>query len=404
MLYTKEDVMDFIEQEDVKFIRLAFCDVFGTQKNISVMASEIQRAFEDGISFDASAIRGFSHSERSDLFLSPDPSTLVILPWRPSHGRVVRLFCNIQYPDGSQFEADSRYILQKEIKRAKDAGITCNFGAEFEFYLFNTDENGEPTNIPHDRASYMDIAPADKGENIRREICLTLEEMDYRPESSHHEEGPGQHEVDFKYSDALRAADNAAAFKLTVNTIAARNGLYASFAPKPLKGYSGNGMHINMSVKHADGKDCTATFLAGIMKHIRGITAFLNPTENSYERLGELKAPKYVTWSPENRSQLIRIPAAKGDYKRIELRSPDSGANPYLAYALLIEAGLDGIEKGLKPGEPTNMDIYNETPEALSAFEMLPRTLKEARTLAAESEIAKRVLPECVIKSYVSGQ
>lgn len=401
MLYTKNDVINCVEQEDVKFIRLAFCDVYGTQKNMSIMPSELQRAFDGGISFDASAIKGFEEDVKSDLLLFPDPTTLNILPWRPSHGRVMRLFCSIKYPDGKPFEADGRYILSKVIKKAAQKGIMCSFGAEFEFYLFNTDENGAPTKIPHDNASYMDIAPDDKGENVRREICLTLEEMDFHPEGSHHEEGPGQHEVDFKYSDAMRAADNAAAMKSIVKTIAAGNGLCASFEPKPLKDESGNGLHINMSVSCADGVDRTMQFMAGILKNIKEITAFLNPTANSYERLGEKKAPKYISWSHQNRSQLIRIPAAKGDYKRIELRSPDPETNPYLAYALLIAAGLDGIENNLQPMEPADINLFKASAEQTTAFDTLPQSIEEAIEIACKSELVKSVLPQRIIEAYL---
>ena len=312
MIYTAEEIFDFIEQEDVKFIRLAFCDPKGRQKNISIMPSELKRAFEDGISFDASAIRGFGGVERSDLLLFPIPSTLNVLSWRPSHGKVVRMFCDIRYPDGTPFEADSRYILSKAVEAARAKGVTVSFGSEFEFYLFKTDENGYPTSIPFDRGGYMDVAPEDKGENIRREICLTLIDMGIRPESSHHEEGPGQNEIDFRFSDAMSAADNAVNFVTVVKAAAMHNGLYADFSPKPLPGESGNGMHVNISISCRDGVDRSSEFMAGIIAHIRELTAFLNNRPESYLRLGEMKAPRYVTWSPENRSQLIRIPAAKG--------------------------------------------------------------------------------------------
>ena len=332
MDFSYEELMNFIDEEDVKFIRLAFSDINGKQKNISIMPGELERAFRDGISFDASAVPGFAKEIKSDLFLFPDSSTLSILPWRPTHGRVVRMFCDIKYPDDRPFVEDSRYILKQAVAKAKEMGIRCYFGSEFEFYLFKTDEEGNSTGVPFDRAGYMDIAPEDKGENIRREICFMLVDMGIKPESSHHEEGQGQNEIDFRYSDALSAADNAATFKTVVRTVAMRNGLYADFSPKPMADDSGNGMHINMSIKSDDGKDYTEQFMAGIMTHIGEMTVFLNPVEESYHRLGEKKAPKYITWSKENRSQLIRIPAAKGEFKRIELRSPDPEANPYIAY------------------------------------------------------------------------
>ena len=392
MIYTAQEVFDFVKEEDVKFIRLAFCDTRGRQKNISILPSELRRAFEDGISFDASAICGFGGAEKSDLLLFPDPSTLNVLPWRPSHGKVVRMFCDIRHPDGTPFARDTRAILRRAVADAKAAGITVQFGAEIEFYLFKTDENGDPTKIPFDHATYMDVAPEDKGENVRREICLTLLDMGIQPESSHHEEGPGQNEIDFRYSDAMRAADDAMNFITVVKATATQNGLYADFSPKPLENESGNGLHINMSVKCADGTDRTPAFMAGILAHIRDITAFLNPSEASYSRFGKCKAPKFVTWSHENRSQLIRIPAAKGEYRRIELRSPDPSANPYLAYALLIWAGLDGIAKDMCPAPAVNLNLLIAPESETREFDTLPGSLEEAVALAGGSALVRRVL------------
>lgn len=392
MIYTAREVYDFVRQEDVKFIRLAFCDVNGKQKNISIMPDELPRAFSDGISFDASAIKGFGDEVGSDLLLFPVPSTLNILPWRSSHGNVIRMFCSMKYPDGTQFEKDSRMILQRAVDAAAAKGVSVQFGAEFEFYLFNTDEKGMPTDEPFDRAGYMDVAPEDRGENARREICLTLLEMGIKPESSHHEEGPGQNEIDFRYSDAMTAADNAMNFMTVVKAAAQRNGIYADFSPKPLPGESGNGLHINMSVKTADGEDHTNAFMAGILAHIKEMTAFLNPTEDSYKRLGEKKAPKYITWSPENRSQLIRIPAAKGEYRRIELRSPDPTANPYIAYALLIMAGLDGVERELTAPEAVNVNLYKADSSVTEPLDRLPASLDEAIAVAEGSDFVRGVI------------
>ena len=392
MIYTAREVYDFVRQEDVKFIRLAFCDVNGKQKNISITPDELPRAFSDGISFDASAIKGFGDEVGSDLLLFPVPSTLNILPWRSSHGNVIRMFCSMKYPDGTQFEKDSRMILQRAVDAAAAKGVSVQFGAEFEFYLFNTDEKGMPTDEPFDRAGYMDVAPEDRGENARREICLTLLEMGIKPESSHHEEGPGQNEIDFRYSDAMTAADNAMNFMTVVKAAAQRNGIYADFSPKPLPGESGNGLHINMSVKTADGEDHTNAFMAGILAHIKEMTAFLNPTEDSYKRLGEKKAPKYITWSPENRSQLIRIPAAKGEYRRIELRSPDPTANPYIAYALLIMAGLDGIERELTAPEAVNVNLYTADSSVTEPLDRLPASLDEAIAVAEGSDFVRGVI------------
>lgn len=394
MLYTEEDVYSYVEQEDVKFIRLAFCDISGRQKNISIMPQELKRAFSQGISFDASAIAGFGSVVESDLFLFPIPSTLSLMPWRPSRGKVVRMFCKIRYPDGRPFPLDCRALLGRAIREARDLGLTVQIGAEFEFYLFKTDVDGNPTTQPFDHAGYMDMAPEDKGENIRREICLTLESMGILPESSHHEEGPGQNEIDFRYSDAMTAADNALLFASTVRAVAVSNGLYADFSPKPIAGEAGNGLHINVSLLQSGDRSVTQHFMAGILDHIREMTAFLNPSEASYRRLGEKKAPRYVTWSPENRSQLIRIPAAQGQYKRMELRSPDPTVNPYLAYALVIFAGLDGVKRGLLPPEPVNVNLYTAGPEVTGSLQALPQTLAEAKRVAAESEFIRSTLPE----------
>ena len=393
-MYSYDEVMTYCQEEDVKFIRLAFCDLTGRQKNIAIMPEELGRAFRYGISFDASAIPGFGDEVRSDLFLFPDPSTLSVLPWRSAQGQVVRMFCDIRRPDGSPFERDSRRLLKKAVEAAKEMGITCYFGAEFEFYLFRTGENGEATRIPYDNAGYMDIAPEDKGENVRREICLTLVDMGIRPEGSHHEEGPGQNEIDFRYSDALTAADNAVTFQAVVKTIAMQSGLSACFSPKPLPDQSGNGLHINMSLQGARDQRQRDAFMAGILRHVREITAFLNPTEESYLRLGEKKAPRYVTWSPENRSQLIRIPAARGDAVRFELRSPDPGANPYIAYALLIYAGLEGIRTESSLCPPVNVNLFTAGPEVTDSLETLPANLPEALELARRSPLIARYMPE----------
>ena len=394
MNYTVDEVLEYIEQEDVRFIRLAFCDACGRQKNIAILPDELKRAFENGISFDASAIAGFRSEVKSDLLLFPIPSTLTTLPWRSFQGKVVRMFCDIRYPDGRAFEKDSRAILSSAVEYARSKGITVYFGSEYEFYLFETDDKGKPTKIPFDKASYMDVAPEDRGEDIRREICLTLLDMGIKPECSHHEEGPGQNEIDFRYSDAMTAADNALNFISVVKAAAIENGLYADFSPKPLDGESGNGLHINMSLKTADGSDKTAPFMAGILAHIKELSAFLNPCELSYKRLGERKAPKYITWSPENRSQLIRIPAAKGEYKRIELRSPDPMANPYVAYALLIYAGLDGIARELPLPGSTDLNLYTADKSITEKLDCLPATLSQAVALAKSSAFIASTLPK----------
>lgn len=400
MNYSAQEVMQYIREDDVKFIRLAFRDVFGKQKNVAIMPDELERAFDYGITFDASAISGFGGEVRSDLLLRPDPSTLTGLPWRPENGKVVRMFCDICRPDGTLFEADTRGILKKAVKTASEKGLSFRFGSEMEFYLFRCDEHGEPTAIPYDKAGYMDIAPVDKGENIRREICLTLEKMGIYPESSHHEEGPGQNEIDFRHADALTAADNAVAFRSIVETVAGRNGLCADFSPKPLPDKPGNGMHINISVRHRGGADYLPNIMAGLLECISPMTAFLNPCVESYERLGGNKAPGYISWSCENRSQLIRFPAAVGEYRRAELRSADAMANPYLAFALVIYAGLQGIERKLALPEPADINLYTASKETLEKYKHLPRSLEEAKASALSSDFISKYVPESVLKAY----
>lgn len=402
MNYSHEEVIQYVKEENVKFVRLAFTDVYGTQKNITVMPNELARAFKYGIAFDASAIKGFGDEAHSDLFLHPDPSTLMLLPWRPEHGKVVRMFCSIRYPDGSLYPADTRSILTKAVEEARAAGLTFNFGPEYEFYLFRLDETGAATSVPYDNAGYMDVSPVDKCENVRREICLALESMGILPESSHHEEGPGQNEIDFRYSDPLSAADNALTFRSVVETVAARNGLHADFSPKPVPSKPGNGLHVNFSVKSADG-DVMFHVIAGILDKIKEITLFLNPDGESYDRLGHSKAPQHISWSTENRSQLIRIPAAGAEYRRAELRSPDPTLNPYIAFALLIRAGLEGYEKRAELCAPSEINFFTADDKTLAGFDKLPTSVAEARDLAAESTFVKSCLPEAVIRAYCEG-
>lgn len=400
MKYSAQEVMQYVNEEDVKFIRLAFCDIYGKQKNISIMPGELARAFTYGIAIDASAIRGFGDETHSDLLLHPDSSTLAVLPWRPEHGRVIRMFCSISYPDGKPFECDTRNVLKQAIADARKAGVTFSFGAEMEFYLFKLDENGCRTTVPYDDAGYMDIAPEDKGENVRREICLTLEQMGIRPESSHHEEGPGQNEIDFRYSDPLSAADNAMTFQTVVKTTAQRNGLWADFSPKPLPDKPGNGLHINMSAKNEAGDDLLPHLIAGILSKVSDMTAFLNPCEASYVRFGSHKAPSYISWSRENRSQLVRVPAALGEYRRAELRSPDPSANPYLAFALLIYAGLYGIENKLLPPAAADINLYTADADTLKQYKKLPGSLDEAIRVMSESPFIREHLPAAIIDIY----
>lgn len=398
MKYTPQEVIQFIQEEDVKFIRLAFCDCFGRPKNISIMPHELERAFKYGIAIDASAIPGFGDEANSDLFLHPDASTITLLPWRPEHGSVVRMFCSITHPDGTPFAHDTRGILKQAVADAAKAGFTFSFGSELEFYLFRLDENGKVTDVPYDQASYMDVAPEDKCENVRREICLTLERMGIQPESSHHEEGPGQNEVDFRYSDPLSAADNAVTFLTVVKTIAARNGLYADFSPKPLKGHPGNGFHINMSVQ-GGAENLMHRAMGGILDKITDMTLFFNPIEQSYSRLGAHKAPKYISWSSNNRSQLIRVPAASGEYRRFELRSPDCTANPYLAFALLIWAGLSGIEDDIALPEACNVNLHAADSRDVT-LATLPKSLADAAKCAGNSSFIAQHLPQSLIEFF----
>ena len=408
---TISEVLEFVTENDVKFIRLAFCDLFGRQKNISIMPEELEDAFQSGISFDASAIKGFSSINESDLFLFPDPTTLMVLPWRPQQGRVARFFCTIKKPDGTQFESDSRYILKAASQRWAEMGYTCQVGAECEFYLFKTGEGGEPTQIPIDDGTYLDVAPLDKGENIRREICLALEELGLHPERSHHEQGPGQNEIDFQFSDPLFSADNLQTLKNTVKIVAERNGLFASFLPKPLPNQSGSGMHVNLSVFRNEKNlfascepehtEVTQSFIAGIMEKIPEISIFLNPIPNSYDRFGHFEAPQFISWSPRNRSQLIRIPAAAGDKLRMELRSPDPATNPYLAFALIIGAGMEGINQRLELPPQLDVNLFDADNTTLGNLGRLPSDMASAIALAKKSVFAKSVLGEEVLNKYL---
>lgn len=396
-----DQVLEYVEEQDVKFIRLSFCDVFGKQKNVSILPDELPKAFKEGISIDGSAIDGFMDEKNSDLFLYPDPDTCSILPWRSMEGAVIRMECQIKYPDETPFERDCRYILKKAIRKAKEKGITFVFGTEFEFYLFKLDENENNTYIPLDQGGYMDVSPEDKGEDVRREICFTLSDMGIQPEASHHEEGPGQNEIDFRYSTALRAADNAQTFKWVVKTISKSNGLYADFSPKPLKQEAGNGLHINISIESEDNRDYLDNVLAGLMNHLEEMTLFLNPDVSSYERIGKRKAPKYITWSAYNRTQAIRIPATKSKNIRLELRSPDPCCNPYLAFALIIYAGLDGIERNLKAPEEVNVNLYQAKDDITSQLKAIPNSIRKASNVTRESEFIAEYIPEKIIEAYL---
>lgn len=417
MACSKNDVLKFIEQNDVKFIRLQFTDILGRMKNIAITSQQVEKALEEGVIFDASAIAGFSEVESSDMLLFPDLNTFSIMPWRPQHGKVARLICDIKNYDGSQFLGDPRYILKKSEAKARELGYTFNIGPECEFFLFQIDSEGRPTTKTHDSAGYFDVAPMDLGENCRREICMVLEDMGFEIEASHHENAFGQHEVDFKYSDVLDAADRIMTFKMVVKIIAQRNGLHATFMPKPISNSYGSGMHINMSLSKnganvfkigenkIDISDTAKMFAAGILQHIKGITAVANPIVNSYKRfVPGFEAPVHIAWSHMNRSPLLRIPAAKGEATRLELRSPDPACNPYLTLALLLEAGLDGLKYKTEIPAPVDINTYNLSPiqEKELKIERLPSNLSVALSEMESDIFIKDVLGDHIFNKYIS--
>jgi len=380
---------------DVKFIRLQFTDLFGALKNIAITLDHLETALNNQCMFDGSSIDGFARIEESDMFLHPDPETFTVFPWRPQNGRVARLICDVHGPDGRPFEGDPRRILKKSLKKAADMGYTLNIGPECEFFLFHTDNDGNISVTTHDQAGYFDLGPMDLGEDARRDICLTLDDLGFSVEASHHEVANGQHEIDFRYDEALKTADNIMTFKLVVKTVAKRHGLAATFMPKPIAGMAGSGMHANLSLSGgghnlfpdpADplGLSKTAySFIAGLMDHIPAITAITNPIVNSYKRLVPgFEAPVYNAWATRNRSPLIRVPAIRGEATRVELRNPDPSCNPYLAFAVILEAGLDGIRRNLAPTAPIEQNLY--TMDAAERLKLgatpLPKSLEEALT------------------------
>lgn len=417
--YTKQDIIQMVEDEDVEFIRLQFTDMFGTLKNVAITKSQLEKALNNQCMFDGSSIEGFVRIEESDMYLYPDLDTFVIFPWRPQQGKVARIICDIYRPDGKPFEGDPRYILKRTIAEAAELGYQFNVGPECEFFLFHTDEEGRPTTLSHERAGYFDLGPVDLGENARRDMVLTLEDMGFEIEASHHEAAPAQHEIDFKYDEALRTADNIMTFKLAVKTIAKRFGLFASFMPKPKHGINGSGMHINISVSK-DGKNIfddpsdelglsqeAYYFIGGVMKHMKGMTVITNPLINSYKRLiPGYEAPVYVAWSGTNRSPLIRIPAARGEGTRVELRSPDSAANPYLALAVCLAAGLDGIKNRIMPPEAVDGNIFDMSEEEMAALNIqaLPADLNEALEEMEKDSFIQEVLGNHVSQKYAEAK
>ncbi|EHQ87961.1 type I glutamate--ammonia ligase [Desulfosporosinus youngiae] len=419
MSFTKEDCLKFVKENDVRFIRLQFTDITGNMKNIAVMDKQLDSAFEKGVMFDGSAVAGFSGIESSDMFLFPDPATFSLIPWRPQQGKVARIICDVKNHDGSQFEGDPRYILKRTLKKTKDLGYTFQVGPECEFFMFYNDDEGQPTTITHDSASYCDLAPIDQGENTRREMCMVLEELGFDIEASHHESAAGQHEIDFKYTDALTAADNIMTFKMVVKIIAQRNGLHATFMPKPLPNVNGSGMHINMSLTQNgvnlfkgekgsnDISETAKHFAAGLLKHIKGITGIANPLVNSYKRLKPgFEAPVHIAWSHMNRSPLLRVPAPRGEGTRLELRSPDPACNPYLTLALVLEAGLDGLHKRLPLADPVNTNIYTLTAEQEKelGLERLPSNLLFALEEMKKDPLIRSTLGVHTFNKYLAAK
>ena len=415
--YTKKDIINLVKEEDVAFIRLQFSDIFGTMKNVAVTAGQLERALDNQCMFDGSSIEGFMRIEESDMYLHPDLDTFAIFPWRPQQGKVARLICDVFKTDGTPFEGDSRFILKQAVAEADKMGLTLEVGPECEFFLFQTDDEAVPTTITHEQAGYFDLGPVDFGENARRDMVLTLEEMGFEIEASHHESAPAQHEIDFRYDDAMSTADNIMTFKLAVKTIARQHGLHASFMPKPRAGVDGSGMHINLSlVKEgknvfADAKDPEGLseeaywFMGGIMNHIKGMSLILNPLVNSYKRLVPgYEAPVYIAWSAKNRSPLIRIPFSPTDeLRRLELRSPDSAANPYLALAVCLRAGLDGIRNKINPPAAVNRNIYemSEAERNKQGIEMLPGTLRQAITAFEEDLFVQKVIGRHISERFI---
>ena len=419
MHYSKEDILAMVEENGVKFIRLQFTDILGTLKNVAITDRQLEKALNNHCMFDGSSINGFVRVEESDMYLRPDLDTFVIFPWRPQQGKVARLICDVYMPDGTPFEGDPRYILKKAINKAKDMGYTMNVGPECEFFLFEVDNDGNPTLKTNDKGSYFDLGPIDLGENARRDMTLALEDMGFEIETSHHEVAAGQNEIDFKYADALVTADNIATFKYVVKSIAQRHGLYATFMPKPLHGVNGSGMHINISLIK-DGKNAfhneedelglssvAYNFIAGVLKHIKEICPITNPLVNSYKRLvPDYEAPVYITWSAKNRSPLIRVPSAREEGTRIELRSPDPSSNPYLVLACLLLAGLEGIKYNLEPPKCVDKNIFdlNREERKRENIESLPESLHEAVAYMQKSDLVKEALGKNTFEYYIRAK
>ncbi len=416
---TADDVRKMAKELGVKFVRLQFTDIFGVLKNVSITVEQLEKALAGELMFDGSSIEGFVRIEESDMYLRPDPSTFVVFPWRPRDGAVARLICDIYTAAGEPFIGDPRYVLKRAINEAKEMGFTMNVGPEAEFFLFHIDSEGRPTTVTHDRAGYFDLTPVDLGEDARRDMVLTLDELGFEVEASHHEVAPGQHEIDFKYADALETADRIVTFRFVVRTIAQRHGLHATFMPKPIMGIPGSGMHLNQSLmKNGQNafydpnaplqlSDTCLYYIGGLMRHARAITAVTNPTVNSYKRLvSGYEAPVYIAWSSQNRSPLIRVPAKKGQSTRIELRSPDPSCNPYLALAVCLKAGLEGIKKQIQPPRPCDRNIYEMTPAEREELGIgsLPESLAEALQELEKDRLIQDALGPHVLQRFMEAK
>jgi glutamine synthetase len=417
--YTKQDIINMVEDEDVEFIRMQFTDLEGNFKNVAITASQLEKALNNDCMFDCSLIRGMLSTENADMFLYPDLDTFTIFPWRPQQGKVARFICDVYRADRTPHDSDCRYILKNVIKEAKDLGYTFKVGPECEFFLFNADEDGRPTTNTSEQAGFFDMGPLDNGENARRDIVLTLEDMGFEVEASHHEKAPSQHEIDFKYDEALKTADNIMTFKLAVKMIAKHHGLHGTFMPKPRKEFCGSGMHINMSL-HKDGKNIfddptdknglskeAYYFIGGLMKHVRGMCPITNPLVNSYKRLKPgFEAPVYVVWSTLGANTLIRIPNVRGESTRIELRSPDPSANPYLAIAACLKAGLDGIKNKIEPAPEVrgNINAISEEEARERGIENLPSNLFEACLAMEQDSLIKELLGDRVYNLYYDAK
>ena len=415
----RENIIRRIKDEGVRFIRLQFTDIFGQMKNVTITASQIEKTLNNEMTIDGSSIEGFVRIEESDMRLFPDLDSFSLLPWHDDGIKVARFICDVHNHDGSPFAGDPRYVLKRAIKKASELGYTCNIGPELEFFLFHLDDKGRPTTHTGDEAGYFDLAPLDRGESARQDICLALEDMGFEIETSHHELAGGQHEIDFKHAGALETADRIMTFKLAVKTLAQRHNLHATFMPKPIFNEAGNGMHVNISLnKNGDNvfydpkgdlelSKEAYSFIAGLLEHVRGMTAITNPLVNSYKRLVPgFEAPCYLSWSASNRSVLIRVPAARGKSTRLELRSPDPSCNPYLALALCLRAGLDGIGRGLEPPAEIPENIFTMSPEKRKAMNVnsLPASLEEALACMQEDALVLDTLGEHVWTYYLRGK